>query len=159
MSAMVVGVVAAYLTIASGLPVFVDLKSYQPKTVSEFYADDESVLGLFHNERRFPVALDTVPKHVQHAFVAGEDVRFSVTQELIRLECACSNKTSGGELCPRRQHHYAASGPKHSADKREDDISQASGNLTGFRIERSNSKAQILETYLNEIYLGEEHMD
>ena len=75
-SAVVVGVVAAYLTVAAGLPEFVDLKSYQPKTVSEFYGEDGSVLSLYYNERRFLVTLDTVPKQVQNAFVAAEDTRF-----------------------------------------------------------------------------------
>jgi penicillin-binding protein 1A len=63
--------VAAYFLSGSGLPEFVDLKAYGPKTVSVFYAGNGSILGMVGTQRRLPVTLDAVPKHVQDAFVAA----------------------------------------------------------------------------------------
>ena len=155
-SAMVVGVVAAYLTIASGLPVFVDLKSYQPKTVSEFYAEDGSVLSLYYNERRFLVTLDTVPKQVQNAFVAAEDTRFfnhsgvdpvGIVRALIK-DLQTGNFAQGGSTITQQVARSVFLTKEKTISRKIREM------ILAVRIERSNSKAHVLETYLNEIYLG-----
>ena len=43
-----------YAAFSSDLPKIPDLKSYRPKTVSTFYAEDGTVIGLFYKEKRFP---------------------------------------------------------------------------------------------------------
>lgn len=155
-SALAVGALAAYLAIAEGLPESIDLKAYRPKTVSVFYADDESVLGLFYNERRFPVALDTVPKHVQDAFVAAEDARFfshigidpSGMMRALVKNLQVGNFAQGGSTITQQVARSILLTREKTISRKLREI------ILALRIERSNSKAQILETYLNEIYLG-----
>ncbi|MGD9819410.1 MAG: hypothetical protein AB7V04_12025 [Desulfomonilaceae bacterium] len=64
-----------YLIFSKDLPDIPDLRAYRPKTVSTFYADDGSVIGLFYKEKRFPVSIDTLPPHVINAFMAAEYAR------------------------------------------------------------------------------------
>jgi penicillin-binding protein 1A len=155
-AALVAGALAAYFTLVSGLPGSVDLKSYQPKTVSLFYADDGSVLGSFYNERRFPVTLDTVPKHVQDAFIAAEDARFfshtgidpvGMLRALLK-DLETGNFAQGGSTMTQQVARIILLTREKTISRKLREI------ILALRIERSNSKVQILETYLNEIYLG-----
>ena len=70
-SGLLGAVAGAYLGYSSGLPKIPDLSAYRPKTVSTFYAEDEQVIGVFYTEKRFPVALDAIPRHVADAFLAA----------------------------------------------------------------------------------------
>jgi penicillin-binding protein 1A len=67
------GVLASF---SKDLPTIPDLKAYRPKTVSSFYAEDGTTIGLFYKEKRFPIPLDSMPPHVVNAFIAAEDARF-----------------------------------------------------------------------------------
>lgn len=155
-SAVVVGVIAAYLAIAAGLPESVDLKSYRPKTVSEFYAEDGSVLTLYYNERRFLVALDSVPKQVQNAFVAAEDTRFfshsgvdpwGIVRALFK-DLRTGNFAQGGSTITQQVARSIFLTKEKTISRKLREM------ILAVRIEHFNSKSQILETYLNEIYLG-----
>ena len=67
-----------YLGFSRNLPVIPQLESYQPRTVSTFYADDGTVIGTFSKQRRFVMDLEQMPPHVVNAFLAAEDARFYV---------------------------------------------------------------------------------
>ncbi|MFZ5864692.1 MAG: penicillin-binding protein 1A [Thermodesulfobacteriota bacterium] len=153
---LLVGFAIAYFSSASGLPESVDRKSYQPKTASVFYAGDGSVLGMFYNERRFPVTLDAVPKHVQDAFVAVEDARFfshsgidpvGIMRALIK-NLQMGNFVQGGSTITQQTARSILLTRERTIYRKLREM------ILALRIERNNSKVQILETYLNEIYLG-----
>jgi penicillin-binding protein 1A len=155
-SLAVVLALGAYLAIAPGVPESVDLKSYQPKSASVFYTKDGSVLGWFYNERRFPVALDAVPKHVTEAIIAAEDRRFlshSGIDPRGTMRAAIKNfwtgtYAQGGSTITQQ----VARNVQLTREKKI--LRKLREMLLAVRMERSNSKAQILEAYLNEIYLG-----
>ena len=65
-----------YIVFSRNLPEIPELASYQPKTVSTFYADDGTVIGIFYKQKRFVVDLPQIPPHVVNAFLASEDGRF-----------------------------------------------------------------------------------
>ncbi|MGB6064887.1 MAG: transglycosylase domain-containing protein [Desulfomonilaceae bacterium] len=155
-SVLIGGALVGYHRIAAGLPETIDLKSYQPKSASAFYAKDGSGPGAIYRERRFPVTLDAVPKHVQAAFIAAEDARFyshpgvdpegilrAFVKDLLSWDFAQGGSTITQQLA------------RSMLLTREKTISRKLREIIlALRIERSNSKAQILETYLNEVYLG-----
>ncbi len=156
LSAVGVAVVAVYLGVSAGLLEAVDLKSYQPKIVSVFYAEDGSVLSLFYKERRFPVALDSVPKPVQRAFVAAEDARFfkhsgidpwGIVRALFQ-DLRKRNFAQGGSTITQQVARSIFLTKEKTISRKLREM------ILALRIEHSNSKAQILETYLNDIYLG-----
>ncbi len=154
--ALIGGALVVYHKIAAGLPETIDLKSYQPKGSSKSYSDEGSTSGRFYTERRFPVTLDAVPKHVQAAFIAAEDARFyshpgvdpegilrAFVKDLLSWDFAQGGSTITQQLA------------RSMLLTREKTISRKLREIIlALRIERSNSKSQILETYLNEVYLG-----
>ena len=67
---------ATYLVYSQNLGEIPSLVSYEPKTVSTFYADDGTVIGSFYKQKRLVVDLEQIPPHVVNAFLAAEDARF-----------------------------------------------------------------------------------
>ena len=66
----------AYVVFSSDLPEIPGLATYQPRTVSTFFSDDGTVIGIFYKQKRFVVDLAQMPTHVIDAFLAAEDARF-----------------------------------------------------------------------------------
>jgi penicillin-binding protein 1A len=145
-----------YAAFSPDLPKIPDLKSYRPKTVSTFYAEDGTVIGLFYKEKRFPIPLESVPPHVINAFLAAEDSRFfshsgvdvpGVIRALIKNIRAGTFVQGGSTITQQVTRNFILSRQKTISRK----IKEA---MLAFRLERTLTKKQILEIYLNEIYLG-----
>ena len=145
-----------YAAFSADLPKIPDLKSYRPKTVSTFYAEDGTVIGLFYKEKRFPVPLESIPPHVINAFLAAEDSRFfshagvdglGVIRALIKNIKAGTFVQGGSTITQQVTRNFILSKQKTISRK----IREA---LLAFRLEQALSKKEILEIYLNEIFLG-----
>jgi penicillin-binding protein 1A len=145
-----------YAAFSADLPKIPDLKSYRPRTVSTFYAEDGTVIGLFYKEKRFPVPLDSMPPHVINAFLAAEDARFfshggvdvvGVIRALIKNIRAGTFVQGGSTITQQVTRNFILSKQKTISRK----IREA---ILAFRLEHTLSKNEILAIYLNEIYLG-----
>ncbi|WP_157212273.1 penicillin-binding protein 1A [Desulfomonile tiedjei] len=156
LSGILGGVIGSFLAFSAHLPSIPDLKAYRPKTVSTFFAEDGSVIGLFYRERRFPVPLSELPPQVIHAFLAAEDARFfSHTgidvfgiMRAFAKNLSTGNYTQGGSTITQQvTRNFLLSKEKKISRK----IREA---ILAFRLEKNLSKNEILELYLNEIYLG-----
>jgi len=146
----------SYFTYSADLPKIPDLRSYKPKTVSTFYADDGTVIGLFYREKRFPLPLGSMPQDVVNAFLAAEDARFfshtgidwpGVLRALVKNVEAGNFSQGGSTITQQVTRNFLLSKEKKISRK----IREA---LLSYRLEKSLSKEKILEIYLNEIYLG-----
>ncbi len=149
-------VFGVYLVFSKDLPKIPDLRAYRPKTVSTFFADDGSVIGLFYKEKRFPIPLDTIPPHVMNAFLAAEDARFFSHPgiDLLGIARAAIRNLKSGEfsqgastITQQVTRNFILTKEKKLSRK----IREA---ILSFRLEKSLSKQEILSLYLNEIYLG-----
>ena len=145
-----------YLVFSADLPKIPDLRAYRPKTVSTFYAEDGTVIGVFYKEKRFPIRLSSLPPHVTNAFLAAEDARFfshqgvdfSGTARALLKNIKAGNFAQGGSTITQQvTRNIILSKEKRLSRK----IREA---ILAFRVERTFSKKEILELYLNEIYLG-----
>jgi penicillin-binding protein 1A len=145
-----------FLAFSSDLPTIPDLKAYRPKTVSTFYAEDGTVIGLFYREKRFPIALDSLPPHVVNAFIAAEDARFfshmgidvfGVIRAFLRNLKAGNFAQGGSTITQQVTRNFLLSKEKKISRK----IREA---ILAHRMEKTLGKREILELYLNEIYLG-----
>ncbi len=145
-----------YLIFSAELPKIPDLRGYRPKTVSTFYAEDGTVIGLFYKEKRFPVKLDSLPPHVTNAFLAAEDARFfshpgvdisGVFRALLKNIKSGNFAQGGSTITQQVTRNIILSKEKKLSRK----IREA---ILAFRVEKTFSKKEILELYLNEIYLG-----
>ncbi|MFH1115316.1 MAG: PBP1A family penicillin-binding protein [Pseudomonadota bacterium] len=149
-------VVGGYLSFSEGLPKIPDLRRYRPKTVSTFYAEDGTVIGIFFREKRFPVALDSLPPHVINAFLAAEDARFfshpgvdpiGMARAMIKNLVKRSFAQGGSTITQQVTRNFLLSREKNLPRKIRELI-------LAYRLEKTLTKKEILQLYLNEIYLG-----
>jgi penicillin-binding protein 1A len=108
------------------------------------------------NQRRVWVVLADIPQHVQKAFVAAEDKRFYEhmgidERGLIRAfiaNLANSGRPQGGSTITQQVVKNLLVGDDLTYERKIREMVVAS------RVEHSLSKAEILELYLNLVYLG-----
>jgi penicillin-binding protein 1A len=108
------------------------------------------------NQRRVWVALADVPEHVQKAFIAAEDKRFYAhkgidERGLIRAfigNLAQSGRPQGGSTITQQVVKNLLVGEELTYERKIREMIVAS------RLEQTLSKQQILELYLNFVYLG-----
>jgi len=155
-SGLLGALIGGYLSFSEGLPNIPDLRRYRPKTVSTFYAEDGTVIGIFFHEKRFPIALESLPPHVVNAFLAAEDARFfsHTGVDLIGIARASiqniKTRTVGqgaSTITQQVTRTFLLSREKSGRRK----IQEA---ILAYRLEKTLSKREILQLYLNEIYLG-----
>jgi penicillin-binding protein 1A len=108
------------------------------------------------NQRRVWVALSDIPEHVQKAFLAAEDRRFYQhkgidERGLIRAfigNLAPSGRPQGGSTITQQIVKNLLVGEDLTYERKIREMIVAS------RVEHTLSKAEILELYLNSVYLG-----
>jgi len=108
------------------------------------------------NQRRVWVALADIPEHVQKAFLAAEDRRFYQhkgidERGLIRAfigNLASSGRPQGGSTITQQIVKNLLVGEDLTYERKIREMIVAS------RVEQTLSKAEILELYLNSVYLG-----
>jgi len=146
-----------YLVYSRDLPEIPALASYQPRTVSTFFADDGTVIGIFYKQKRFVVDLEQMPPHVINAFLAAEDSRFMEHSgvDWIRVFGAMVGNikagriTSGGSTITMQVTKNFLLTPERKFSRKVREM------LLATRLENAWGKKKILYIYLNEIYLGE----
>jgi penicillin-binding protein 1A len=142
------------------LPDYQQLANYEPPVMTRVHAGDGSLIGEYARERRLFVPVSAVPERLIHAFLSAEDKAFYDHpgvdwQSLVRAVVVnVQNRVQGS------RHLVGASTITQQVAKNflltsdrtiERKLKEA---LLAFRIEEALSKDQILELYLNEIYLG-----
>ena len=148
---------ATYLVFSQDLGEIPSLLSYQPKTVSTFYADDGTVIGVFYKQKRFVVDPEQIPQHVVSAFLAAEDARFFEHSGVDRLGLARAGVANlkagrivqgGSTITMQVTRNFLLTTEKKISRKIREII-------LALRLEKEWGKKKVLHVYLNEIYLGE----
>ena len=139
------------------LPSLDVLTDYQPKVPLRVYSAEGTLIGEFGEERRSIVAIGDVPVIMKQAILAAEDERFyqhtGVDYQGV-IRAAYSNMTSGGRrqgastITMQVARNFFLSKEKTLTRK----LYEA---LLAFKIEASLSKDEILQIYINQIYLGQ----
>src|SRR3982750_1957218 len=139
------------------LPELDALTAYQPKIPLRIYTADGTLIGEFGEERRAVVSIADVPPQLKNAIIAGEDERFYQHPGIDYigvLRAAYANLVAGGRrqgastITMQVARNFFLSSEKTLTRK----LYEA---LLAFKIEHSLSKEQILELYVNQIYLGQ----
>jgi penicillin-binding protein 1A len=139
------------------LPSMDVLTDYRPKVPLRVFSSDGNLLGEFGEERRSVVKLAQVPKQLQQAILAAEDANFYEHsgidwQGVIRS--AYVNVTSGqvrggaSTITMQLARNFFLS-------REQTMLRKANEALLAFKMERSLTKDQIFEVYINHIFLGE----
>ena len=156
---LVLGALALALAVAWALPQLPPLDrvlNYQPRQPLQVFTADGVEIAQFGNERRRFVPIQQMPDMLQQAVLAVEDSRFRDhlgidPKGLARAVVA--NLTGGlrqgaSTITQQVARNFFLSS-KLSAERK---LKEA---LLALRIERQLGKDQILELYLNQIYLGQ----
>ncbi|MCC6659126.1 MAG: penicillin-binding protein 1A [Rhodocyclaceae bacterium] len=139
------------------LPSLEALTDYQPKIPLRVYTSDGHLIGEFGEERRALVRIQEVPPTMKQAILAAEDERFYQhpgVDTIGVLRAAYANFSSGGKrqgastITMQVARNFFLSSEKTLARK----VYEA---LLAFKIENNLSKDEILEIYINQIYLGQ----
>jgi len=157
--AVVAGLVAGYAAILvyHRLPSLAPLINYHPNLPLRVFTADGVLIGEYGEERRAPVKIEDVPVKLQEAIVAAEDERFYQHHGIDYvgiLRAALADLRGGGALqgastiTMQIARNFFLTREKTFARK----IYEA---LLALKIDHELSKDQILDLYVNQIYLGE----
>ena len=139
------------------LPSLEVLTDYQPKIPLRVYTAEGALIGEFGEERRSLISIRDVPEQLKHAILAAEDERFYQHAGIDYLgvaRAAYANLTQGGRrqgastITMQVARNFFLSSEKTLTRK----LYEA---LLAFKIENNLEKDQILELYINQIYLGQ----
>ncbi|WP_213953122.1 MULTISPECIES: penicillin-binding protein 1A [unclassified Variovorax] len=149
-------VVAVALAVAyPNLPDISELADYRPKLPLRVFSSEGIQIGEFGEERRNLTPIDTIPKVMKDAVLAAEDARFYSHggvdyKGMLRAGLANLNKvkSQGASTITMQVARNVYLSSEKTLTRKIYEI------LLTFKLEHLLTKDQILEIYLNQIYLG-----
>lgn len=140
-----------------GLPSLDALTDYRPKIPLQVFSADDQLIGEFGEERRALVKIKEVPKSMLDAIIAAEDERFyehGGVDYIGVARAAMSNFLQGGArqgastITMQVARNFFLTKEKTFTRK----FNEA---LLAFKIEHNLAKDEILQLYINQIFLGQ----
>jgi len=151
---------AIWIYFASGLPSSQTLLAYQPPLPTNVRGYDGTPIQTFARERRVELSYDEYPPLVIHAFISAEDKGFfqhhgidftgligAVADYSIK-SITGGGRAKGGSTITQQVAKYLLKDSSYNVGRK------AREAILAFRLESTLSKQQILELYLNSIFLG-----
>jgi penicillin-binding protein 1A len=153
-------VVAGYAAyVLHDMPDASALADYRPATATRVYAGDGTLIGEFSDQRRIYVTYDQVPDQLIHAFLAAEDSNFfnhggmdvsGLGRAMLKnvVNFVSGRRLEGGSTITQQVAKNVLLTNETSINRK---LKEA---VLSARLESTLTKEQLLELYLNEIYLG-----
>ena len=152
---LVLGIV---LVLSKNLPSLEQLENYDPDLVTRIYSSDGKVLNELFVQKRVFVELDKIPSHMKNAVISSEDRRFydhwglsmrSVIRAVVVNTISMSYRQGFSTLTQQLARNlYKSVGFEDSI------IIKIKEVITAIQIERTYTKDEILEMYLNTVHFG-----
>ena len=140
------------------LPSLDTLTDYQPKQPLRVFTSDGVQIGGFGSERRIYQRIDQIPKLMKDSLLATEDARFyehrgvdpiSVVRAMVSVASGGTvRRIQGGSTITQQVARTFLLTRERTVSRKFKEA------LLSLRIESELSKDQVLELYMNEIYLG-----
>ncbi len=156
MVALVIG--AVFWMYGRDLPSHESLAQYKPPTISRIYSGEGQLIDEFAQERRLFTPSEEIPDLVKQAFISAEDKNFYTHQgydprgiiaagvEAVRTKGETVRGAS--TITQQVMKNFLLSGDRRAERKIKEII-------LATRLEDTLDKEQILELYMNEIFLGQ----
>ncbi|MGE3746072.1 MAG: penicillin-binding protein 1A [Sphingomonadaceae bacterium] len=157
--ALVIAFLAIWLIFARDLPSAQKLLEYEPPLPSYVRSVDGTPIHMFARERRVQLSFDEYPELLINAFISAEDKTFfshggidypglagAVVDYISKV--GSGRRAKGGSTITQQVAKNLMVGDEYSVKRK---IREA---ILAWRIESTLSKEQILELYLNQIFLG-----
>jgi penicillin-binding protein 1A len=147
---------AVFVIYGRDLPDHAQLARYEPPTLSRIYSGEGELMDEFARERRIFTPVDEIPDVIKAAFVSAEDKNFydHAGFDPRGIAAAIYEAAQGGRLrgastiTQQVMKNFLLTGDR-SGERKVKEI------ILATRLESTLSKDQILELYLNEIFLGQ----
>src|SRR3954465_1366779 len=151
---------AMWIYFASGLPSSQTLLAYQPPLPTNIRGYDGTPVQTFARERRGEVSFDEYSPLVVHAFISAEDKGFfqhhgidftgllGAVVDFTAKSVTGGGRAKGGSTITQQVAKYLLRDSSYNVGRK---VREA---ILAFRLESTLSKQQILELYLNSIFLG-----
>jgi len=153
---LLVGSSILYYVVLRDLPSIAALKEYRPSITTRVYSDSDELIDEFYLENRKLVKFTDIPPVVINAFLSAEDARFfehrgfdmqSISRAFFR-NLKAGRIVQGGSTITQQVAKALYLSPEKSYYRK---IKEA---VLAYKIDRSLPKKEILNLYLNHIYLG-----
>ncbi|MCU7876479.1 MAG: penicillin-binding protein 1A [Candidatus Thiodiazotropha sp. (ex Lucinoma borealis)] len=150
------GLFGTYLYLEPKLPSIDTLKDVRLQVPLRIYSNDHLLIAEFGEKRREPLDFDEIPPVMIEAFLAAEDDRFfqhpgvdyqGILRAASQLLLTGERRQGGSTITMQVARNFFLSSKKTYTRKLNE-------ILLALKIERMLSKEEILELYLNKIYLG-----
>ncbi|MFZ6818065.1 penicillin-binding protein 1A [Undibacterium sp. Ji22W] len=148
--------VYVFLILAPGLPELTAVTDYKPKIPLRIYTADNTLIGEFGEEHRDFVAIKDIPESMKKAVLSIEDARFYEHGgvDYIGVARAVVATVTGG--VQQGASTITMQVARNFFLTREKSVTRKLREMMlARRIEGALSKDQILELYMNQIYLGQ----
>ena len=149
--------IQTYAELTEGLPTDLsELHDFRAATACQILDKDGELLDTFYVERRYPVNVDDLPETVWGAFVAAEDRRFFEhpgvdawgIMRAIVVNLRAGRTVEGGSTLTQQVVKNILLTNEKSFERK------AKEAVLAWRLENELSKLEILNIYINYIYLG-----
>ncbi len=155
-AALVFGVGIALAVAYPNLPDVADLADYRPKLPLRVLTTDGQLIGEFGEERRNLLTIKEIPEVVKQAVLSIEDARFFQHggvdyRGIVRAALANlgQSKSQGASTITMQVARNVYLSAEKSYTRKIYEV------LLTFKLEHMLSKEQILEIYMNQIFLGQ----
>ncbi|MEO6247527.1 MAG: PBP1A family penicillin-binding protein [Sphingomicrobium sp.] len=151
---------AVWVWFSAGLPSSDKLLAYQAALPTNVRGYEGDPIGSFARERRVELAYDEYPPLVVHAFISAEDKTFfthggidypgliGAVGDFAVKKATGGARARGGSTITQQVAKHLLGDDEYSVKRK---VREA---ILAFRLEATLSKPQILEIYLNSIFLG-----
>jgi penicillin-binding protein 1A len=153
------GAWVAYNHVAADLPDYTALKNYEPPVMSRVHAADGELVAEYAHERRLFLPSQAIPQLLKNAFLSAEDKNFyehtGIDPEGVARAAIVfvQNKLAGKR--PQGASTITQQVAKNFLLTNEQSFERKMKEaILAIRIESTYSKEEILELYMNQIYMG-----
>ncbi|RBO80169.1 penicillin-binding protein 1A [Marinomonas aquiplantarum] len=147
---------AIYYNVKDRIPTVEELKDIELRIPLRIYTADNQLIGEFGEQRRSPINYADIPANLEHAILAAEDTNFyhhpgvdilGLGRAAVQLITTGQKQSGGSTITMQVARNYFLSF-EQTFTRKFTEI------FIALKMERELSKHEILELYVNKIYLG-----
>ncbi len=154
--AIVITILAIYIYLAPSLPGVAVLRDVELQVPLKVYSRDGKLIAVYGEQRREPLGVDEIPESMVQAFLAAEDDRFyehlgvdyqGLARAALHVLLTGEKRQGGSTVTMQLARNFFLDNERTYRRKLKE-------IFLALRIEHEFNKDEILELYLNKIYLG-----
>ncbi|BFM50374.1 penicillin-binding protein 1A [Marinomonas sp. THO17] len=145
-----------YYNVKDRIPTVEELKDIELRIPLRIYTADNQLIGEFGEQRRTPISYSEIPDNLEHAILAAEDTNFyhhpgvdilGLGRAVLQLVTTGQKQGGGSTITMQVARNYFLSF-EQTFTRKFTEI------FIALKMERELTKHEILELYVNKIYLG-----